>query len=78
MAKRGEGEWRDLVRQELKSGGTESPCPFCKLPRARRSDYIRCAACGVNWMDGEALDRDPRAARLRTLLDGVAMSKAKR
>jgi hypothetical protein len=30
-------------------------------------------------MDGEALDRDPRAARLRSLLDGIAaMGKGKR
>jgi uncharacterized Zn finger protein (UPF0148 family) len=36
---------RDKLRDELKTGGTESPCPFCTLPRLKRSDYTRCPRC---------------------------------
>jgi ribosomal protein L37AE/L43A len=43
--------------------GTEAPCPWCGKARLRRSDYIRCNGCGVNWLDGEDLSKDPRADR---------------
>lgn len=52
--------------------GTEPPCPFCQRPRVRRSDYIRCNPCGVNWLAEEMhltykgrpyLEVDPRLAR---------------
>lgn len=67
------------IREEIEDGGTESPCPFCRLPRCRRSDYLRCARCGVNWMNGEALDKDPRIERLNKFLaDNKAMVKAKK
>ena len=39
-------EWRRLLATEV---GTEPACPFCKRPRLRRSDYIRCTPCGLNW-----------------------------
>jgi uncharacterized Zn finger protein (UPF0148 family) len=58
-------KWRDKVREELKKGGTGPPCPFCGLPRVQRSDYLRCPRCGVNWLEGEALDCDPRRERQR-------------
>ena len=45
--------------------GTESPCPFCSRPRLRRSDYIRCNPCGLNWLPAEDLSLDPRASRPR-------------
>jgi hypothetical protein len=48
--------------------GTEEPCPFCQMPRVRRSDYIRCNPCATNWLDSERnlpnyLNRNPAAAR---------------
>lgn len=48
--------------------GTEAPCPFCGVPRVRRSVYIRCNPCGTNWLDEERhlpdyLNIDPRVAR---------------
>jgi len=56
---------REMRRNEV---GTEPPCPFCKKPRVRRSDYIRCNGCAVNWLDNERhlpnyLNRNPAAAR---------------
>jgi hypothetical protein len=58
-------EWREQLRTEV---GTELRCPFCKRPRVRRSDYIRCNPCATNWLDEERglrdyLNRDPGAAR---------------
>lgn len=52
--------------QRLKAyrkGGDQSPCPFCKVPRFQRSDYVRCCVCGINWLPGEPLGVDPRAFR---------------
>lgn len=69
------------IRHEIKFGGTESPCPLCGMPRCLRSDYIRCARCGVNWIKGiddEWLDKDPRNGRLqRFLAEDKALRKAK-
>ena len=60
-------EWmsgaRERLAYELEHGGTEAPCPFCKHPRCRRSDYTRCVRCGINWLDGEPLDRNPQVYR---------------
>jgi hypothetical protein len=67
----------DNLREEFEKGGGESPCPFCGLPRARRSDYIRCVRCGVNWIGGESLDRDPRTRRLEVFLEGIKAHKKK-
>ena len=52
--------FRNLLAAEV---GTEADCPFCHEPRVRRSTYIRCNGCGVNWRDGENLDVDPRWTR---------------
>ena len=60
--------WKDTLRREIEKGGTETPCPRCQLPRVRRSDYIRCCACALNWMDGENLDKDPRQQRMNRFL----------
>lgn len=69
----------DALRHEIEHGGTESPCPFCKVPRCRRSDYIRCHNCLLNWVGNEALDRDPRRERLeRFLADARATAPKKR
>jgi uncharacterized Zn finger protein (UPF0148 family) len=75
------GQWKDRLKEEIAKGGKESPCPLCRLPRVRRSDYIRCCRCGVNWISGEALDKDPRTARQRKLVDdmtALALGKGKR
>ncbi len=55
-------------RERLSEVGTEMPCPFCKVPRVKRSDYIRCNGCGINWLDGENLMRNPKAERWEKLL----------
>jgi hypothetical protein len=70
--------WKDTVRQEIAKGGTAAPCPFCHLPRVRRSDYIRCCRCGINWMEGEALDHDPRQQRFQAFLDSTTATAKKK
>jgi hypothetical protein len=62
------GKSRDKLLDEIKFGGKEPPCPFCKLPRVKRSDYVRCVRCAINWMEGEPLDADPRTVRLQKFL----------
>lgn len=59
------GELMERLKREATEGGelVDLPCPFCKRPRSRRSDYVRCAPCGTNWLDGEDLSRDPRIDR---------------
>lgn len=66
-------------RDRLAEKGTEAKCPFCHKARVRRSSYIRCLPCGINWSDEEMglpnyLDLDPRVARAR----GVHMATAMR
>ncbi len=62
---------QEKMRQEaIDEPGSEPPCPFCKRPRVSRSSYIRCNACGINWVDEEMglpdyLDLDPRVSRDR-------------
>lgn len=73
------------ARQErLNEKGTESLCPFCKVARAKRSDYLRCLKCGLNWLDEENtfpgyLDEDPRKSRharfMAEAMAGSAKSK---
>ena len=66
-------EWATMTREEqdkerqerLNESGSEPPCPFCGVPRVRRSDYIRCNQEGINWIDGEDLTKDPRLSRTR-------------
>jgi hypothetical protein len=64
--------WKDTLIHEIKFGGKEAPCPFCKKPRLRRSTYVRCAGCGINWNDGELLDRDPSIERRAAYLASLA------
>lgn len=52
-----------LWLKETTVGGGLEPCPFCSIPRCQRSDYIRCAKCGINWTAGEDLSHDPRVER---------------
>ena len=62
-------EEQEKMRAEaLAEKGTMPPCPFCKVPRVERSDYIRCNKCGVNWLLEEKdlrdyLNRNPAACR---------------
>ena len=64
--------------EEIKHGGDQSPCPFCRVPRSTRIGYIRCHRCATNWMDGEMLDKDPRTERLQKFLtENRAMLKVK-
>lgn len=54
-------EQAEAARQErLSEVGTEPNCPFCGKARVRRSNYIRCNPCGVNWLNGEDISKDPR------------------
>ena len=46
--------------KSYRKGGDQSSCPFCKVPRFQRSDYVRCCVCGINWPPGDDLNRDPR------------------
>lgn len=58
-------EERELARRErLSEVGILPPCPFCQKPRVQRSDYIRCNPCGINWLSGEDISKDPRASRI--------------
>ena len=64
--------------RELKSGGSEAPCPMCGLPRVKRTEYTRCVRCGVNWLTGEALDQDPRTERMRKLVENARANASQR
>jgi uncharacterized Zn finger protein (UPF0148 family) len=67
-------EWvmtiRDQLAKENREGGEmkDSPCPLCKRPLSQRSDYVRCNPCGVNFLPGEDLDKDPRPERYRKMV----------
>jgi uncharacterized Zn finger protein (UPF0148 family) len=71
-------EYRRLLATEV---GTEPPCPWCGIPRVRRSDYIRCNPCGTNWLDSERhlrdyLNRNPSSARMVTTASKPAATSA--
>lgn len=57
-------EDQETARQErLSEAGTMPACPMCGKPRVQRSDYIRCNPCGMNWSEGQAIDRHPLATQ---------------
>ena len=62
-------EWARTIHlklaKEMADGGElkNHPCPNCKLPLCKRSDYTRCQRCGINWMDGEDLSKLPLTQR---------------
>jgi len=62
----------DLLKQtrqeRLAEVGTLPPCPQCGTPRVQRSDYIRCNPCGLNWLDGENWDANPKVERYQKML----------
>ena len=45
--------------------GAEEPAVSAvrEAAEAKRSDYVRCTPCGMNWLDGEDLTKDPRLSR---------------
>jgi len=56
--------------------GDMPPCPFCQRARVQRSDYVRCCRCGVNWLDGENLSKNPKIERYNKMVEaGRAQSK---
>lgn len=58
------GQQQDASRAErLAEVGSEPPCPFCQRPRVKRSSYIRCNPCGLNWGKDQATDRHPLATQ---------------
>ena len=61
-------EMFQAIKDSLNAPGTLSPCPFCGVPRHQRSDYVRCQPCGVNWLAGEDLNKDPRNARMAAFI----------
>ena len=61
-------KWLTMTPKERRDEkGSEPPCPFCKRPRATRSDYIRCNPCGVNWSKGDDINRDPRMTGIKPI-----------
>jgi hypothetical protein len=72
-------EFIEKLRQEMAQGGDQPPCPFCRTPRVKRSDYIRCHPCATNWTTGERIDKDPRIERLKKFLtEAAATAPAKK
>jgi len=62
-------KWLDMTpQQRVNEPGTMSPCPFCQKPRVERSDYIRCNHCGVNWLDGEDVTKNPTIERMKAVV----------
>jgi uncharacterized Zn finger protein (UPF0148 family) len=55
--------WIAQLKTDQNAPGTLEPCPKCGVPRCQRSDYIRCCPCGLNWLPGENMDKDPRLTR---------------
>ncbi len=60
----------EKLKREATEGGelTDQPCPICGLPRSRRSDYVRCQPCGLNWLEGEPLNQNPKNYRWQQFL----------
>ena len=57
-------EEQEAARQErLNEVGTMPPCPICGRARVLRSDYVRCNPCGINWCQGEELDKSASLSR---------------
>jgi hypothetical protein len=74
-----DAEWAATIRETLAKENREGGdlkgmlCPFCGKPRSPRSDYIRCQPCGVNWLEGEDVNRDPRTDRYRKMVEHLSL-----
>jgi ribosomal protein L37AE/L43A len=69
------------AKDRMSEVGTEPPCPFCQRPRVKRSDYVRCTYCGLNWLRDQNLSRNPNLnirdiARLEKGTDSGALPAA--
>ena len=79
-----DAEWARAIggdlKREMRVGGdiANLPCPFCELPRSQRSDYVRCQKCGVNWLPGEDLSRDPRIERFTKMMANQPKAKSEK
>ena len=71
-------DWVEARRALLSEAGTEPPCPFCGVPRVKRSDYIRCNREGINWLNGENISKDPRIERYQIMLDTLRSTLGKK
>ena len=72
-------EWMQMTReQRLAEVGSEPPCPQCGRPRVKRSDYVRCLPCGLNWLAGEDLSRNPKSERWEKVLMEARRQNAQR
>ena len=74
-------EQQEQNRQDrLAEVGTEPPCPLCGRPRVKRSgsNYIRCNPCGLNWLAGEELGRNPKSERWEKVLMEARRQNAQR
>ena len=65
----------DLLKQtrqeRLSEAGSLPACPFCGVARVQRSDYIRCNPCGINWLDGENWEANPKIERYQKMLESM-------
>jgi len=61
-----------LIAAESTVGGGLSECPFCGVPRSKRSDYVRCSRCGINWLEGEDLGKHPKIDRFLKVVEQSA------
>lgn len=77
-------KWSETIHaqlaREIKEGGelVDLPCPMCGLPRCQRSSYIRCSKCGVNWLPGEDLSRNPRIERFELMVEALRSGQKKK
>lgn len=67
------------LKSEAEVGGElkDMPCPLCGKPRSQRSEYIRCQSCGVNWLNGEDVNRNPRIERYGKMVDELRVARPK-
>jgi hypothetical protein len=63
-----EAEQEATRRTRRNEPGTEPPCPMCGKPRVKRSTYIRCNPCAVNWSEREDTSSDPTIERYAQLI----------
>ena len=65
-------------RDRLAEVGTLPECPMCGRARVQRSDYVRCNPCGLNWLEGDDLSRNPVHHRWeRFIADTLRSSRRK-
>ena len=70
-----EAQRQELRRDRVNELGTLPICPINPEHgnRVQRSDYIRCGKCGMNWLDGENWETDPKAERYHNIIRQARM-----